>query len=76
MDVSISGGGMDTVYSVLPISDEAKAWVERNIELESYQWLGPTFIVEHRYIGDLVTGMLQAGLHVEWNGVECMLTSA
>jgi hypothetical protein len=62
-DVHVSGGG--TMYLVTPLSDEAKAWVEENVPLEDWQWLGSGFGVEHRYIGNLVEGMREAGLVVQ-----------
>jgi len=61
-DVTVSGSG--TMYLVTPLSDEAKAWVEENVPLEDWQWLGNGFGVEHRYIGNLVQGMQEAGLVV------------
>lgn len=61
-DVLVTGGG--TMYQVWPLSDEAKAWVEENVQLEGWQWLGQSFGVEHRYIENLVEGMQQAGLSV------------
>ncbi len=45
-DVSVSGGG--SLYMVQPISQEAKDWVEENVQLEGWQWMGPAFGVEWR----------------------------
>lgn len=76
MDFTVYGGGMDTVYFVIIASEAGADWVVDNVALEEYPCTGHSFPVEHRYIGDLVTGMLEAGLRVEWNGTECQLTSA
>lgn len=62
VDVEVSGSG--TMYLVTPLTDAAKQWVEENVPLESWQWLGRSFGVEHRYIGNLVEGMLGDGLNV------------
>jgi hypothetical protein len=70
MDFSVHGGGTDTVYRVTINTEPAANWITANVELESWQYLGKWgFAVEHRYIDDLVAGMLEAGLSV-WNDVK------
>ena len=59
-DFTVSGGG--SIYIVEPLSEDAKDWVDENVGLEAWQWWGNGFTVEHRYIGDLVEGMLSDGL--------------
>lgn len=61
-DVRVSGGG--SIYMVEPVSETALTWVEENVGLESWQWMGDAFAVEHRYIENLVAGMQDAGLTV------------
>lgn len=63
VDFRVSGGG--TIYLVEPVSDAAKEWVKENVPLESWQWLGPAFAVEHRYITDLLAGIRGDGLAIE-----------
>ena len=53
---------MQTVFSLIPITDEAKVWVKGNIQSESWQWLGRVLVIEHRFIADIVAGMMAAGL--------------
>jgi hypothetical protein len=47
---------------VEPVSQAAKDWVAENVPLEDWQWMGPRFAVEHRYIAELVGGMMEDGL--------------
>jgi hypothetical protein len=61
-DVLVHGGG--SVFHVEPVSLAAREWVDENVPLEAWQWLGSGFGVEHRYIGDLVDGMRGDGLLV------------
>ncbi len=60
--VDYDGG---TIAMVEPLTPDAHAWVESHLSLESWQWLGRRFSVEHGYIGSLVEGMLGDGLNVK-----------
>lgn len=53
---------MQTVFGLEPITEEAKQWIKDNVETEPYQWLGNVLVVEHRYIADIVAGMIEDGL--------------
>jgi hypothetical protein len=53
---------MPSIILVTPISDEAKQWVDDNIALEGWQWLGQSFGCEPRYLYELVIGMENSGL--------------
>ena len=53
---------MQTVFSICPISEAAKKWLDENTQAESWNWLGSSLVVEHRYIADIVAGMMEAGL--------------
>ena len=55
---------MQSVFSICPISEGAKDWIDANVQSEPYQWLGNSLVVEHRYIADLVAGMIEAGFIV------------
>jgi hypothetical protein len=50
------------MYLVTPITTEAKQWVNQNVGLESWQWLGCSFAVDHHFIDDLFDGMVESGL--------------
>jgi hypothetical protein len=61
VDVMVSGGG--TVFLITPQTDVAKTWFEEHLPAD-VQMLGAGVAVEHRYIGDVVEGMIEAGLVV------------
>ena len=56
---------MPSVYLFVPLTPEARTWVDENVELEDWQWLGGGFGVDHRYAKDLADGMTQDGLVVD-----------
>lgn len=51
-----------TMVGFYPHSDEAKQFIEENVQAESWQWLGPILWADHRMACDLYTGLQQAGL--------------
>ena len=53
---------MQSVYGLTPITQAAKDWIKENVQAESWQWLGHTLVIEHRYISDIVQGMVDDGL--------------
>ena len=55
---------MQTIFYLTPRTDEARNWIEENVHYESYQILGNSVVVEHRYIADIVAGMMEARLVV------------
>lgn len=61
-DVLVRNEG--TVVLLTPKSIEARAWVDENLGLESWQWLGDSFAVEWRYAPNVVDGMIGDGLEV------------
>jgi hypothetical protein len=65
-DVTVSGEGPGTsVYLFIVHTPAARKWVDENVQLEGYQWLGAnSFGVEHRFARDLSAGMQEAGLMV------------
>jgi hypothetical protein len=65
VDVQVFGGG--TVFLLLPVSDEAKAWLNQHTE-EDAPHLGHALAVEHRYLEDLIHGLVDAGFNVTLGG--------
>jgi hypothetical protein len=54
-----------SIFVVRPVSDAAKAWVEENVGCDSgFHPDYPMLVVEHRYVSDLVQGILGDGLSV------------
>jgi hypothetical protein len=63
VDVQISPVGSVVMFSVL--TEQAIAWIEENLQLESWQWLGRAFAVEHRYAEELTAAMRADGLNLD-----------
>src|ERR1700677_2636013 len=53
-----------SIVLLIPNSNEGKAWIEENLQLESWQWHGGGAVVEWRYAPDMVHGMIDDGLEV------------
>lgn len=62
-DVRVRSGGSQ--FMVTPVSEAAKAWVEENVALEGWQWMGAAFAVDQHYIEGLVALMQEAGFDVD-----------
>ena len=60
-DFSVESHG--SIYLVLPSSQPARAWLQENVQADS-QWICGALAVEHRFIGDLLGGMNEAGLRM------------
>ena len=61
-----SDGLAPTLYRLAARSDEAKQWVTEHVSKEGYQPAYPDFIyIEHGYIGDLLSGIIDAGFTLE-----------
>jgi hypothetical protein len=60
-DFQISGGG--TLYLLHPMSESAKQWVDEHLPKDALT-LGEAVAVEHRYISNIVDGILEDGLTV------------
>ena len=54
-----------TVVLITPVSKQAKKWVNENVQVESWQWLGQGFAVDHRYAPYLLQGM-----EAEFGGIQ------
>jgi hypothetical protein len=60
IDFQVSNNG--STISFLLFSEAAKAWVVENVQLEGWQWLGPSiFAIDPRYADQLIAGMEDAG---------------
>lgn len=60
-DLFVEGGG--TVYLLRPASAAGAVWVAMHIPHDA-SWFGGAVVVEHRYIGDIVTVAIADGLRV------------
>ncbi len=61
-DVSVANHG--SICMIQPLTQAAKDWVEENVPLESWQFMGTAFSCEPRYVDNLVEGMRGDGLVV------------
>lgn len=61
-DVRIINEG--TLIGVHPLTAEASQWIDENVQSEVWQWTGKILWVDHRMAGDLINGMVAAGLEV------------
>lgn len=59
IDVRVSNHG--TLYGFRPVSDAAKQWFEDSVSSESWQWMGGTLYVDHRYARNLGEGLQAEG---------------
>ena len=54
---------------VRPITEAARAWVDENCNVETWQWLGGggmgSFAVDAHHLQNLINGMEEAGLKVQ-----------
>ncbi len=63
MDADIRVADEGTVFLFTILSERARQWVEENVNLEGWQWLGrESFAVDRRYAYPLAEGMQGDGL--------------
>lgn len=61
-DFSIYDDGSVVLFT--PETESAQTFSEDEMGLESWQWLGRSFAVDHRVASDLVAGLELAGFEV------------
>ena len=61
-DIAVTGGG--SIYLVDWLTAKGKAWIAENLPQDAMRH-GESVVVEHRYIGDIVQGMVADGLRVQ-----------
>lgn len=54
-----------SIFTFLPLTDEAREWIDENVAYEDWQWSGGALAVEPRYAAELASGMQNDGLEVE-----------
>jgi hypothetical protein len=53
-----------TIVLVTPLTEGAREWVDANVQLEGWQWLGGSFAVDHRMAQALIDGIEDEGFAV------------
>lgn len=52
-----------TISLLRPVSEAAKEWVEDHLPSDR-QYFGPSVVIEHRYVDDIINGIINDGLEV------------
>jgi hypothetical protein len=51
-----------SLFFLRPLSQSAREWIEENIsQTDSFQPHWPTILIEHRYISDIIRGLVEEG---------------
>ena len=50
-----------TIWTFEPQTEDAKAFVRNELEVQGWQWLGPAFGVDHRLANDLIAALEDEG---------------
>ena len=50
-----------TIFTVTPVTRQAKKFVKSHVEIESWQWFGQSFAVEPRRANALANEIVEAG---------------
>ena len=50
-----------SVWTFEPKTESAKRFVRTDLDVQSWQWLGPAFGVDHRIVNDLVAALAGEG---------------
>jgi hypothetical protein len=65
-DVRIeTGGRLSSMVLITPVSYVGRQWIDENLQVEGWQWLGRSLAVDKRYAAPIVDGMIGDGLDVE-----------
>jgi hypothetical protein len=67
-DFLVSNHG--TLYLLEPLTDAAVAWVDDHLPADHQLW-GSAVVVEHRYIRDIVAGIMSDGLVLDDGAARC-----
>jgi len=62
-DFQVVNSGSVVVFT--PQTPQAKQWVADHLPLESWQWLGQSFVIDQRYAFDILDGIVNDGLEVQ-----------
>ena len=52
-----------SIFLLCPLSEKARIWVARNLNIESWQVVGGLGVsIGHRFVADIIEAMKRAGL--------------
>jgi hypothetical protein len=55
---------MGTVVSITPMNKDAQKHLMGNVKTESWQWMGPSLCVDHRYAEPIIANVQEEGFTV------------
>lgn len=61
MDFNLTDHG--SIVVLRPMNDEAREWIDFNVDPDA-QWFGRGVVIEHRYVNDIVEGIVSDGLTI------------
>lgn len=53
-----------TVNTLTPLTAAAREWIDENLDVEGWQWLGGSVGIEPRMCPNIIQGMIDDGLAV------------
>lgn len=62
-DFTITDHG--SIVMVRPLTEAATEWVEENVGIEPWAWMGDAFACDHRMAGDLIAGIESEGFTIQ-----------
>jgi hypothetical protein len=51
-------------FKRIPLTDSGRAWIDRDVSREGFQPYWPTVIIEARYLGQVLDGIVAEGFLV------------
>lgn len=64
-DFTITNHG--NIYLLTPRKPRATGWINEHLQLEGWQWFGPSAVIDQHYIGTIIDAIRNDGL--SWRGV-------
>lgn len=61
--VDIEAANHGTIWVLTGVTEVGSTWLKENLDPDATRW-GLGFVVEHRYVSDIVVGAQEAGLEV------------
>ena len=62
MDIKIDNEG--SIIVITPLTSEARIWIDENCNIESWQWIGESLAIDHRFAENIILGLADAGFNV------------
>lgn len=53
-----------SVVGLTPNTEQARVWLDENVQSEGWQWLGHTLWIDHRMAENILAGVTDEGLTI------------